>query len=80
MLPWEKWNFQNYRNVILGTLAQLLNCYLCCHHNVHIQNINRNKQSLKKASFKVSVNENEVLTENSSRASIFATKASYISN
>ena len=31
--------------------------------------------------FKVSVKENEVLTEkNSSRASIFATKASYISN
>ena len=32
-------------------------------------------------SFKVSVKENEVPTEkNSSRASIFATKASYISN
>ena len=33
------------------------------------------------AAFKVSVKENEVPTEkNSSRASIFATKASYISN
>ena len=36
---------------------------------------------LKVACFKVSVKENEVPTEkNSSRASIFATKASYISN
>ena len=40
-----------------------------------------NKQYHRKVKLKVSVKENEVPTEkNSSRASIFATKASYISN
>ena len=46
-----------------------------CVGNVH------NVSSMRVAEFKVSVKENEVPTEkNSSRASIFATKASYISN
>jgi len=37
MLPREKLNFQNFRNAILGILAEHLHYYRCCHYNTLIQ-------------------------------------------
>ena len=48
---------------------------------IQIGTLRSNDATTTRTSLKVSVKENEVLTEkNSSRASIFAIKASYISN
>ena len=37
MIPWKYLNFQNFRNVILDTLAECLHYHRYCHHNIHIQ-------------------------------------------